>query len=178
MDVDGARQLIIFAGEAIVGMNPETGKTLWSKPWVAGAQNNATTPIAQGDHLFISSGYGQGSAMFQVSPRRVNKLWATAAVQGKFQPPVLDGGYLYCNSEDRQGTLKCIAWSDGSVRWAAQGRDLKLGFGGSFVRVADRLITLSQHGLLSLMKASPDGIEKSARCSCLTSSSTRSGRRR
>ena len=46
------------------------------------------------------------------------------------------------------------------MKWATKGRALKLGFGGSLVRYSDKLITLSQRGLLTLLCATPEAVER------------------
>ena len=33
IEVAGGRQLIIYGGDEVYGMNPDDGKTLWSIPW-------------------------------------------------------------------------------------------------------------------------------------------------
>jgi hypothetical protein len=53
-----------------------------------------------------------------------------------------------------------MTWSTGELKWTCDDRDLKLDFGGSFVRVADKLITMSQKGVVSLVKATPEGCKK------------------
>jgi outer membrane protein assembly factor BamB len=160
MTIGGAQQLVVFGGTQLCGLDPSTGKTLWSQPWQTNADVNASTPIPDGDKVFISSGYNHGAAQYQISPNGVKQVWMTKEVQSRFPAAVLDGGYLYCNSEDHSGTLKCLSWADGSTKWTAKGgRATKLGFGGSFVRFSDKLITMSQSGLLSLIKVSPQAME-------------------
>lgn len=159
MDVGAARELIVFAASGLVGMEPMTGKTLWSVPWQTSYDVNASTPIVDGDKVFVTSGYGHGAAQFQVTAAGAQQVWTTTEVQSRFPAAVLDSGYLYCISEDRLGTLKCLDWKDGKVKWTARGgRSMKFGFGGSLVRFSDKLITMSQNGMLSLMKATPDGV--------------------
>ncbi len=160
MDVAGSKQLVVFGGDALIGMDPMTGKTLWSNPWQTNYDVNAGTPIVDGDKVFISSGYNHGAAQFQVTPGGVRQVWFDPEVQVKFPAAVLDGGYLYCNSEDHSGTLRCLDWKTGALKWKATGgRAMKLGFGGNFVRNGDKLYAMSQNGLLSLMKATPNGVE-------------------
>jgi outer membrane protein assembly factor BamB len=160
MSIGGAQQLVVFGGQQLCGLEPSTGKTLWSQPWQTNYDVNASTPIADGDKVFISSGYNHGAAQYQISANGAKQVWMSTEMQSRFPAAVLDGGYLYCNSEDRSGTLKCLSWADGSTKWTAKGgRATKLGFGGSFVRFSDKLITMSQSGLLSLMKATPDGMD-------------------
>lgn len=154
VDVAGKQQLIIFAGQAVLGMEPSSGKTIWTHPWKDRYDISATTPIYHDGDLFVSSGGGTGSMMLQLSAAGAKKLWAKKDIQCKFQPPILDNGYLYANGDER-GTIKCIKWPTGEIQWKAE--DPKLGFGGSLVRLGnDKLIAMSQTGTLSLMLATPD----------------------
>ena len=160
MTIDGNTQLVVFGGDALVGMDPSTGKTLWSTAWQTNYAVNASTPIVDGDRIFVSSGYNHGAAQFQVSANGAKQVWFAQDVQVKFPAAVLDNGYLYCNSEDHSGTLRCLDWKTGAMKWkAGVGRAMKLGFGGSFVRAGDKLFAMSQSGMLSLLKATPDGVE-------------------
>jgi len=151
--VANARQLIIFAGEALVGMDPASGKTLWTTPWETEYKVNAATPIYRDGHLFITSNYGKGCAMLTVSATGVKKDWESKAVQCQFQPPILDGDHLYANSG---GTLKCIHWPDGKQIWQMRS-DTELGMGGSILLVGnDKIVGLSDNGNLFLVDVQPD----------------------
>jgi len=72
----------------------------------------------------------------------------------RFQPPILDNGAIYGNSE---GTVKCLNWDDGKVNWSYRE---KINPGGSLLRVGDKLILLSERGKLILTKATPTSVEK------------------
>jgi formylglycine-generating enzyme required for sulfatase activity len=67
---------------------------------------------------------------------------------------VYDDGYLYLNNA---GVLTCLDWKTGDVVWAAEEIDLRLGEYGTLVRAADRLVTLSDRGVLTLLRATPKG---------------------
>lgn len=157
IDVDGRPQLIVFAAQAVVAMEPESGKTIWSYPWPTSYDVNAATPIYHEGQLFVTSGYGHGSLMLRVSKAKAEKLWESKAIMGRFVTPVLDAGQLY--GTDEGGALKCLNWSDGKVRWEAKGRDQRLGMGGTYVRWGDKLIALGENGTLYLLKATPEGQE-------------------
>lgn len=156
VDVNDKPQLIVFGGRAVYGINPRDGRTLWQEPWLTSYDVNAATPVYRDGHLFVSSEYEHGCMMLRLGGLGARKLWEAKDIQCKFQPPILDGDYLYANSS---GTLKCMSWPDGKIVWAARDRNLKLGAGGSMVRVGDKLITLSDQGKLSLVAAGPDGVK-------------------
>jgi outer membrane protein assembly factor BamB len=159
-DVEGSPQLIVFGGEALYGMDPQSGKTLWKTPWPTEYDVNAATPVYHDGKVFITSAYSKPPArcaQFQVSRNGVKKLWENRSLTCRFQPPVLEDGYLYGNSE---GTIRCLNWSDGKVQWEGKDRDLQLGMGGSVVRLGgDQLLALSDRGKLVLAQATPKAIK-------------------
>lgn len=164
VDVGGRQQLVLFGGEAVLGVDPATGKTLWSEPWQTSYDVNAATPIYRGGHLLVSSEYGHGSMMLKLDGNGVTKLWEHKEIQSKFPNLILDGDAVYANSA---GTIKCMSWPDGRILWECKDRDLRLGAGGSLLRVGDRLLAMSERGKLSIAKASPDGIQLLAQAQVL-----------
>ncbi len=155
----GKPQLIILAGESVYGMDLATGKTLWEVEWITDYDVNATTPIYHEPDLFISSGYGHGCIMLELTEAGAKKKWENPSLASKFPQVILDRGYLYGNSE---GTLRCLQWTDGKVMWQEKAKDSadQMRAGGSLVRFDDHLITLTELGKLTLAKASPEGYEK------------------
>ena len=159
-DVGGTKQLIIYAAVGPIGINPANGRTIWQQRWTNGPEVNASDPVYRDGHLFVTSAYGQGALMLQLSPNGgAKKLWEMFDLESRFQPALLDGEFLYVNSE---GTLKCLKWPTNKVVWATRNDDRNLlGLGGSMLRVdGDKLILLSQSGRLSLAKATPQGFER------------------
>src|SRR5688572_14045260 len=157
-DVNGTPHLVILGGDAVWGMDPRTGTTIWSHPWHTSYDVNSSTPIYDPatQRLFVTSAYNHGCMQLQLTPAGAAKLWENTNVEGRFQGAILDGGYLYANSE---GTITCVNWSDGKVKWRASQSDMRLGDGGSLIRAGgDKLITMSERGKLSLVRATPDGI--------------------
>ena len=159
-EVEGGLQLLVFGGEALHGLDPQTGKTLWKTAWPTEYDVNAATPVYRAGKVFITSAYGNPPArcaQFQVSKNGVKKLWENRDLTCRFQPPVLDNGYLYGNSE---GTIRCLSWDDGKVQWEGRSRDLQIGMGGSVVRLgADQLLAMSDRGKLVLTQATPQAIK-------------------
>jgi len=62
----GVRTLVIWHSRACVGLNPETGKRLWSQPFEVKAALTAPTPRQLGDKLFITAFY-EGPMMLDLS---------------------------------------------------------------------------------------------------------------
>jgi outer membrane protein assembly factor BamB len=158
IDVEGKPQLVVFAADAVIGMDPATGRTLWREAWTTSYGVNAATPVYRDGHLYVSSAYNMGGMMLKVTAAGATKLWAKNDIKSKFQPPILDGDLLVGNSDP--GRLVGISWPDGTRKFRADDSALTLGMGGAFVRAAgDKLVTLSEDGVLSLSKVSPSGVE-------------------
>ncbi|HZL34616.1 MAG TPA: PQQ-binding-like beta-propeller repeat protein [Tepidisphaeraceae bacterium] len=151
-DVDGTPQIIIFGGNTLFGLNPMTGKTIWTQPWKTQYDVNAATPIFHDKHLFVTSSYGSGCGMFTLSPTGAKKDWKNKEISSKFQSCILDNGRLYGNSS---GRLKCLAWPSGKQIWSSSNIDLNEG--GSFIIDASQLIALSEKGQLSLVHLQASG---------------------
>jgi outer membrane protein assembly factor BamB len=155
-DVTGAKQLIIFGGTTIYGMDPQNGRTLWEYPWQTSFEVNSSTPIYRDGKLFVTSEYDHGCIQLTVSPSGATRVWENKNILGKFQGAILDGDYLYANSA---GTIVCVNWTDGSLKWKASDPKLRLGIGGAIVRSGDKLLAMSERGKLILARATPAGIE-------------------
>lgn len=166
-DVQGTPQLIVFGGDALYGMDPATGKTIWQDAWKTAYEVNAATPIYHNGQLFVTSGYVNQrtgrSALYHLTPTGAKQVWRKEGRQGgiasKFQPPILDAGHVYgVSDEGRGGVLKCQAWATGELKWEA--KEPSLGFGGSIVRIGtDKLLAMSQKGELYLLLATPQKVE-------------------
>jgi outer membrane protein assembly factor BamB len=154
----GRRQVVVFLGKGVVGLDPESGKTLWSYAWETSYDANAAAPIYQDGRLFISSGYNRGCALLelpQAEGGRPGEAWMNLVLKNKFSSSVLHQGYLYGFDENR---LKCVEFRSGKESWR-QG-----GLGHGTVLIADgQLIILGDQGDLALARATPQGYQETAR---------------
>ena len=156
-EVDGKPQIIIFAGRGLAGLDPETGKTIWADDFETMYDVNATTPIFHDGRVLFTAEYATGrAAMYELTGTSAKKVWESKNLKSKFQPVILENGFVYGNDG---GNLACIRWDDGKLVWRAREKDLRIGSGGSLVRVGgDKLLTVSEKkGRLSLLQATPQG---------------------
>ena len=79
------------------------------------ADINAATPIVFGDKIFITSGYGTGCALLQVSPGKATQIWRNKNMRSQLGSPVLVQGYIYgIDGNVGGGELRCLeAWERG-----------------------------------------------------------------
>lgn len=155
-EVNGEKQLIVFSARDLYGMDPATGKTFWSTPWPTQYDVNGSTPVVIGGKLFVTSEYDTSkAALFQLKADGVTKLWESRALRSRFQPVIVEKGYIYGNSF---GTLVCLNWADGKTLWEAKDPALRLGIGGTILRIGDdKMLTMSETGRIALAAVTPKG---------------------
>ncbi|HEX5719446.1 MAG TPA: PQQ-binding-like beta-propeller repeat protein [Thermoanaerobaculia bacterium] len=147
--VRGVRQVIVFTADAILSISPEDGRLFWRSAWKTDYDVNAATPIFfPPDKLFVSSGYGTGSALLQINRTNVAEVWRSRGMKNQFSSSVLDNGILYGFDD---ATFKAIDAATGNERWKQRG------FGhGSLILAGGHLIVLSDTGKLALVQATPE----------------------
>ena len=150
-DLDGQRYVALMGERTFAAVNVQTGEVLWEHPWVTQYNANIPDPIVDGNLVFVSTGYQEGSALFDVATGRVTRLWFQKNMQTWLNTSVLWEGYLY-GPNDYGKTLTCMERDTGWIVWT-QG-----GFGNGSVMLADgKLIGLSEDGVLCIAEASPAG---------------------
>ena len=151
-DNGGERCLAQFSSEYLVGRRMKDGAELWRYRWKTSYGINAATPIVAGDRVFISSGYGQGCALLQVSPRSVQQVWRNRKMRNHVNSCVLVDGYLYGFDESE---LKCLDFKTGEEKWG----DRSYGK-GSLLYADGKLILYSQNGKLGLAETTPTAFKE------------------
>jgi outer membrane protein assembly factor BamB len=162
----GRRQIMVVTANRIVGLAPEGGALLWQASWNTDMGINVSQPIViDATHFFISSGYGKGAALVEITASRegleARKVWekATKAMNNKFNSAVLHEGYAYGLDE---GILACVDVKTGEQRWKGG----RYGY-GQVVLASGHLIVITDQGELVLVKATPDKHTEVARFSAI-----------
>ena len=154
--VEGIREVVVFGGRAIIGLAPRDGKFHWKHQWKTTSDMNIATPIFSNPFLFISSGRGTGSGLFQLTKkgRTVSSkiLWTQETMQNHYNSCVLLGEYLYGFDNS---ILKCIRLRDGKVIWAHRSVGK-----GSLIAAQGHLIILGEQGHVAMVEARPDGYQQ------------------
>jgi len=157
--LNGTKKLAIFNSSGLVIFNPKDGKELMLHPWKTSYNVNAATPVVSGDKIFISSGYGVGGALIQVSGAKPNVIWENKNMKNHFASCILWQGNLYGFDDSN---LKCLDWQSGSEKWVQKG----LGK-GSLMMADGKLIILGEKGDLVIAEASPVAFKELARAKVL-----------
>ena len=163
-EVGGVRQAIVFTGQRALGLDIANGRVLWSYDRVANRVANIATPIARGNHVFLSSDYGTGAALLELTPSAgalsAREVYFTREMRNHHASSVLIGDYLYGFSS---AILTAMKFDTGEVAW----RDRSVGK-GSLVFADDRLYLFSEGGVAALAEATPSGYREHGRLSLET----------
>src|SRR5262249_30366214 len=95
-DLQGPRQILIFDGCGLPAYDPSNGRELWRFPWTTYRDINVAQPVVlPGDRVFISSGYGTGCALVEITRDGPKEIWRTKELRAKMTSPVFYHGHLY-----------------------------------------------------------------------------------
>ena len=159
-DLEGKRCAAIFGRRAIYGVEVQTGKQAWSYPWATYNGINAADPLVFGSRVFISSNYGAGSALLDISGSQPRLVWRNRSMNSHFSSFLLIDGYIYGNdgfAGRRNGVFRCLDAETGREMWSED-----LGF-GSLIAADGKLILLTEQGDLYIAKATPSSYQEISR---------------
>jgi outer membrane protein assembly factor BamB len=143
------------------------GQEVTTSEWLTSYDTNSTTPVVHGDEVFISTGYKRGCELLQFDGQKLEQLYEQQTMANHMNNSVLWEGHLYGvhgNSHNpSQCSLRCIEWKTGQLKWAERGCGA-----GSLILSDGKLILLSDQGVLSLVKATPEKFEEISRQEVLT----------
>lgn len=149
----GVTQVVVFNNNSVAGHDPSDGRVLWSHPWSA-RQPNVAQPLPVGPRrLLVSSGYGIGSELIELTPRvgggfEVATIWASRRLKSKFASMILHDAHVFGLDD---GILTCVALATGQRRWKG-GR-----YGhGQLLRVGSDLLVMAESGDVVLVALDGD----------------------
>ena len=126
---------------------------------VANQTANIATPVVRGNFVFVSSAYGTGAALLELTPGdgkvSSRQVYFTRDMRNHHATSVLIGDYLYGFSDS---ILTAMKFDSGQVAW----RDRSVGK-GSVVFADDRLYLYSEQGVVGLAEANPAGYKEHGR---------------
>lgn len=145
---------LVFHGKGLAAVKADTGAALWDTAWETRYGVNATTPLVNGDQVLITSGYGTGVQLLQVSDTEAKVLWTTKTISAHHTDGYILNGLVYGYSGlsmQNRGTFKCIDLATGVEKWSTNA----MGW-GTCTHVDGHLLCLDLKGHLFLMKPDPE----------------------
>ena len=157
-DVKGKRQYIQLFMKTLAGVDAETGDVLWTSKW-PGRTAVIPTPIYSDGHVYISSGYGVGSKLVDITGGEAKDVWSNKVMKNHHGGVIKVGDHLYGFS-DGPG-LVCQDFKTGEQVWNERGEGKSK---GAVHYVDGMLVCIDEsEGSCFLAKVSPDGFEELGR---------------
>ena len=158
--VDGEEQVVVFAGQTVVGMNPANGDVLWAHPHDAGNDFNFQVPLwnDEDDILFLSSGYIAGSRAIRLirdgGITRTEELWYDPQLRFTFLNTLRLGDFVYGTSgQGATAIMTATQVETGETAWRQRGFSR-----ASLLHADGKVIILEEDGDLSLAEMTPSGM--------------------
>jgi outer membrane protein assembly factor BamB len=179
--VQGRRQLIIWHPDAVSGLDPATGRVIWSLPYPVGGEPkrpevSIALPRLEGDRLFLTCFY-QGSLLLQLTADGAKVAWNRRSTSDSemndglhtvLGTPVFRDGFIYgvCGF----GELRCLDAKTGDRKWETYAATV--GKKGFFANVfitenEDRAFLYNDQGELIIAKLRPEGYQELSRAKLL-----------
>ncbi len=184
----GKRQLVIWHPESVNGLDPATGKVLWTHEWAIKANLTISTPRQVGNKLFLTAFY-DGCHMLEIPDTAEGsvKVLFRSRGKGKGKPlgekpeltdklhsimstPVIAGEHIYgvCS----YGELRCLTLGEGKRVWSeltasGAGKEPERWANAFIVPHGDRYFLFNEKGDLIIAKLTPKGYEEIDRANIL-----------
>lgn len=149
----GTEQVVLFDHGLITSHEPTTGELLWKQTWPTAECAAQPTPLP-GDKLLVSTAYGIGAKLYQITKGNqtnnydVNLIWGSIFFKAKFTTIIYHKGFVYGLDD---GIFTCINVVDGKRKWK-RGR-----YGhGQTLLISDVLLILTENGEIVLIEPNPD----------------------
>jgi outer membrane protein assembly factor BamB len=167
---NGHRQLLVWHPEAINGLDPQTGKLIWTAPLKPAYGMSIMMPRYSAGHVF-ACGIGNAGLMLKLSDdaRSVTEVWRGVAGNAFYcstSTPFIAGDVVYgCDS---RGQLVAASMADGKRLWSTgkpvSNSDQRTPNGTVFlVRHEERFFLFNESGELISARLTAAGYEETGR---------------
>ncbi len=176
----GVRQLIMYKPDAVVSLDPATGKQYWSLPYEASNGSIIMSPVLSGNYLY-AAGYSNKSLMMELDPARpaAREVWRDKSniICPVNVQPFLDKEVLY--GFDQKGVLRALTIPDGKRLWETSDAIGKRPAGSEtafIVRQGSRYVLFNELGELLLAELTSEGYREIDRAKVIEPSNFAFGR--
>jgi len=156
----GVKHYVQINGRGAFGVRAEDGKPLWHYNRVANGTANIPTPLVDGDFVFVSTGYGTGSALLKlvrdgdgVKPEEQYFLEGKV-LQNHHGGMILKDGKIYMGHAHNNGFPVCVEMATGKILWGGEQRGPGSG-SAAIVMAGDDLIFRYEDGVVAQIAATP-----------------------
>ena len=161
----GAKQVVAYTAEGVIGLDAAKGDLLWRVPVKTGFGRHVTTPVVVGDTVVVSS-HQAGLLGIKVTKdggaMKAETAWTSKESTINFACPVAVGNHLYGVGPARN--LVCVDIQTGKTAWSQKGifGPADRAYGG-LIAAGENLLVLTDGGQLLLVAADPSQYKEVAR---------------
>ncbi len=155
---EGKNALAFFQGDKLIGYNLDRqGEVLYEFTWRTFNSFNASKPKYKDGRIFISSGYGQGYAVVDLTGEEPELLHRNRELPLQFQNSLLiDGDILGIFGDNRNDSqLIRMNMDTGDIRWKLD----YPGNRGNLLAIGDKIIAITETGKIVLGNATREEFE-------------------
>ncbi len=157
-EIEGVKQYVQLTAESVVGVDPK-GKVLW-RATRKGKTAVIPTPIVSGNKVYVTSGYGVGSNLFEITRTggafKAREVYAKKSIANHHGGAILVGNYVYGYCDKEKGWA-CQDLATGILKWVEKGPVDK----GSLAYADGHLYLRGEDGeQVALIEATPDGYKQ------------------
>ena len=153
----GVRQWIGMTQKSVVGIDVQSGKLLWSCPFVPRSPQNALTPVYRDGYVFVACGHSSGGTVVKIDmdSRTAASVWFRRDLDNCHGGAVLVDDKLFgCGCRQGGKNFYCVDFLTGQTRKL----DKTLGKVG--ITYADGMLyCLNHRGIMSLVAVTQDAFE-------------------
>ena len=159
-EIAGVRQYVQLTASSVVGVATD-GSVLWRADR-RGKTAVIPTPIVKGNRVYVTSGYGAGSNLFDIQHSdgkfTAKEVYSNRTIASHHGGAILVGDHVYGYC-DAKGWV-CQEFNTGDIKWAQKRQVGK----GSLTYADGRLYLRSESdGIVALIEATPDGYKENGR---------------
>lgn len=145
----GREVMIALCQNALFGLDPATGKTLFRHPYQVKWRENIPDPVLVGDLIVLTGREPRATNALRVTRDgnawRLEEAWRNEALFAYIASPVRVGSRLFGLAHANKGQLFALEASSGRELWRGEGR---MGETVALVAVGERLLCLTEEGRL------------------------------
>ncbi len=163
VEIQGVRQVVEWNHRALVGVDSESGSSLWEYPFPhIGSDQNMPTPAFHHGRILLG---GENRGVHSIRPTlqdgkwKVDHEWHQKSVALDMSSAVMNGKFLFGFSHYDRGRLFCLDSETGEVRWEGTPRT---GRNVMFLSMPGYVAALIDNGDLQIIKATADRFDKVA----------------
>lgn len=158
----GVPQILTFTSAGVAAIRPENGAVLWEYAWPGGHPHVSDPRVIASNRVLISSGYGTGSRVVEVTPapegqrwKATNTVWRSIRLKSKFANLLVRDRFAYGLDD---GKLVCVDLADGSLKWQGE----RYGH-GQLLLVGNLILLTAESGAVVLVEATPEAFRERTR---------------